>query len=125
MRVRKLDANGDMTLGRGVSDFYLNEPSGVGQCIVTRLKLILGEWFLDTTLGTDWGGKVIGRHGPKSYDAEIRRVILGTPGVDSIVSYESSRTADRRLTISAQVLTIYSATQIVTIAETLAVRLPA
>lgn len=125
MRVRMLDADGDMTFGRGAINFYLNAPSGVGQCIVTRLKLIVGEWFLDTTQGTDWGGKIIGRHGEKSYDDEIKRVILGTAGVSGILTYASNLSADRKLTISARVATIYSATETVTIAETLAIRLPA
>ncbi len=125
MRVRRLDADGDMTFGRGAANFYLDAPSGVGQCAVTRLKLILGEWFLDTTQGTDWGGKVLGRHSQKSYDDEIKRVILGTPGVKSIVAYSSNLSADRRLSISAQIMTIYSATDAVTIAETLAIRIPA
>lgn len=124
MRVRQLDANGDMTFGQGAANLYFNTPAGVGQCIKTRLLLILGEWFLDTTQGTDWGGKILGRHGSKSYDAEIKRVILGTTGVSQIVSYSSNLTTDRKLTINAQVLTIYSATDIVTIAETLAVRVP-
>lgn len=125
MRVRMLDANGDMTFGRGAADLHLDSPSGVGQCVATRLKLILGEWFLDTTEGTDWGGKIIGRHGPKSYDSEIKRVILSTPGVDSIVQYSSGRTNDRKLAVTAQILTIYSATETITIAETLAIRIPA
>ena len=125
MRVRSLDSAGDMTFGNGAANFATNSPAGVGQCISTRLRLILGEWFLDTTVGTDWGGKILGRHGAASYDAEIKRVILSTPGVDSIVSYASALSTDRRLSIAATVLTIYSATQTVTIAETLAVRSPA
>lgn len=125
MRIRAQDADGDMMFGRGAADFYLNMPSGVGQSIVTRLKLILGEWFLDTTQGTDWGGKIIGRHGSKSFDGEIKRVILGTAGVDSIVSYASDLESNRTLSIRAEVRTIYSATQIITIAETLAIRIPA
>lgn len=125
MRVRQLDANGDMQFGSGAADFYLNAPAGVGQCIKTRLLLVLGEWFLDTTQGTDWGGKIIGRHGAGSYDAEIKRVILGTQGVDSIVSYSSNLGIDRKLTINARVMTIYSAVDIVTISETLAIRVSA
>lgn len=122
MRVRQLDAAGDMTFGRGAANFHVNTPAGVGQCIATRLKLILGEWFLDTTQGTDWGGKILGRHMQRGYDAEIKRVIFGTQGVDSIVSYSSALSADRRLSISAQVLTIYSASETTTIAETLSLR---
>lgn len=121
MRVRKLDADGDMAFGQGAANYYLNTPEGVGQCIVTRLRLIKGEWFLDVTQVTDWG-KIVGRNVAGSYDAEIKRVILATPGVTSLVSYSSSRTADRKLTVIARVLTAYSTTQVVTISETLAIR---
>ncbi len=122
MRVRMLDAGGDMTFGGGAANFHTNTPAGVAQRISTRLRLILGEWYLDTTVGTDWGGKILGRHGTKSYDAEIKRVILGTAGVSSIASYSSALSSDRELSVSAAVLTTYSATEAVTIAETLAVR---
>lgn len=122
MRVRVLDATGDMTFGRGAANFYVNTPSGVGQCIMTRLKLIVGEWFLDTTAGTDWGGKILGRQTANSYDAEIKRVILGTQGVTSLVAYSSALSAGRGLTINAQVLTKYSQAQAITIAQTLSIR---
>lgn len=105
MRVRALDANGDMTLGQGSANFYQNSSAGVAQCIITRLKLIKGEWFLDITAGTDWNGKILGRQ--SGYDAEIRRVILATPGVTSITTYSSALTG-RALSISATVLTAYS-----------------
>lgn len=113
MRARTLDADGDMTFGSGSANFAINTPDGVGQCILTRIKLARGEWFLDKTQGTDWAGRILGRSGKASYDAEIRRVILGTQGVSQITAYSSSLN-DRRLTISATVLTQYS-TQPVTV----------
>lgn len=121
MRVRKLDADSDMQFGSGATGYYLNSPSGVGQCVVTRLKLIKGEWFLDVTAGTDYG-KIVGRNSQATYDAEIKRVILGTQGVTSIVSYSSSLSADRKLTVTATILTDYSTIETVTISETLAIR---
>ena len=110
-RVRSLDSNGDMTFGRGSLNFYINTPELVGQNIATRLKLILGEWFLDTTQGTDWAGRILGRVG--GYDAEIQRVILGTTGVDSISDY-SSTLSNRALSVSAVIKTVYD-TQTITV----------
>lgn len=107
MRVRALDANGDMQFGLSQSNFLINSPEAVAQCINTRLGLIKGEWFLDSSEGTDWAGKILGRHGKASYDGEIRRVIAGTQGVAQITAYASNLT-DRKLTISASVLTLYS-----------------
>ncbi len=121
MRVRKQDGDGDMTFGQGGADYFVDEPSAVGQRIMTRLGLIMGEWFLDTTAGTAWG-KIVGRNNAATYDAEIKRVILGTQGVASIVSYASDLTAARKLTITATVATTYGTTETVTISKTLAVR---
>lgn len=120
MRVRKLSDTGDFTFGQGAANYYQNTPEAVGQCIVTRLKLIMGEWFLNVTDGTDYG-KILGRNSKATYDGEIKRVIMGTQGFSSLVSYSSTLT-DRALTVTAEVLTVYSSTQTVTISETLAIR---
>lgn len=112
MRVRQLDTNGDMTFGLSAANFLINSPQGVAQCINTRLGLIKGEWFLDTKEGTDWGGKILGRQPKAGYDAEIRRVILGTQGVSQITAYSSDLT-NRALTINATVMTDYSAQALV------------
>lgn len=107
MRVRALDSSGDMTFGQSLVNYLANSPAAVAQCIQTRLGLIRGEWFLDKTEGTDWGGKILGRHAQGSYDGEIRRVISGTTGVAQITGYASSL-VDRKLTVSVSVLTDYS-----------------
>lgn len=118
MRVRLLDANGDMTFGQGSSNYTANTPYGVGQCVATRLGLIKGEWFLNTSDGTDYDGKIRGRNAAATYDGEIKRVILGAQGVASIVSY-SSILMGRKLTVTAQILTVYSVTDAVTVSQTL------
>jgi hypothetical protein len=117
MRLRKLDENGDMVFGHGSSDFYFNTPQGVAQSIETRLKLIKGEWFLDITQGTDWGGQILGRTTEAQYDGEIQRVILETNGVLDIESY-ASNLQDRQLSVTVTVNTIYDA-QAITLALTL------
>ena len=114
MRIRKLDANGDMTFGHGAADIWYNAAEGVAQSIQTRLNLILGEWFLDTTQGTDWGGKILGRHSQAEYDSEFQRVILGTANVSSIASYFSDL-SDRSLSVNVVVNTAFDS-QTITLA---------
>lgn len=106
MRYRQLDANRDMTFGLGGLNFLTNTPATVAQAILTRLLLITGEWFLDVTEGTDYGGAIVGNHSQAEADAEIRRRILGTQGVTALVSY-SSTLANRKLTVAALVDTVY------------------
>jgi hypothetical protein len=107
MRYRKLDATGDYTLGTG-SDFHVDTPAAVSQAILTRLRLIAGEWFLDTTDGTPWRTEILGKYSAAAYDSVLKGRILGTEGVSSIDSYSSSiDSATRKLKVSATVTTIY------------------
>ena len=89
MKYRALDQNGDYTFGSNGSNFYVDSPSAVAQAVKTRLGLIRGEWFLDTTAGTPYSEKILGAGKIQTYDAAIQRVILGTRGVRRIVSYSS------------------------------------
>jgi hypothetical protein len=110
MRVRALDANGDMTFGKNAQDFLVNSPEMVGQCIQTRLKLFTNEWFLNLSDGTPWASEVLGKYTRGLYDAAIQNRILGSPGVLSIVSgsYSSVYTAETRaLAIACTVNTQY------------------
>ena len=110
MRYRPLDANGDYTVGR---PFLANTPAAVAQAIQTRLRLWLGEFFLDTTDGTPWLSQILGPRAASNPDAAIKQRILGTPGVSSIVSYSSSfNGGSRALTVNAVVQTDFSAAPI-------------
>lgn len=94
MRYRALSATGDYTFGGGRSSWLVDSPEAVAQAVLTRLKLAQGEWFLDTTVGTPYKQKILGMGRVATYDAAIIEVILGTPGVTSLVSYSSN--LDRR-----------------------------
>lgn len=107
MRYRKLDSNGDYTIGSG-ADFFIDDAEGIAQAILTRLRLYLGEWFLDTTAGTPWKTDILGKYTKDAYDAAIKNVVLGTTGVNGILEYSSSFDGNQReLTIEATVDTIY------------------
>jgi hypothetical protein len=108
MIYRKLDANGDYTFGKQAGNFYVNTPAAVVQAILTRLKLIQGEWFLDTTEGVDYNDEIIGMGRIATYDAAIQDVILNTQGVNTIDAYASGiNTTTRAVAVSCTVDTIY------------------
>ena len=109
MRYRRLDpTTGDMEFGNGLSSFGIDTPEAVAQAVRTRLGLWLRDWFLDATEGMDWRGKVLGVGTSGLYDIEIQERILGTEGVNSLLSYASQRNPDARsLDVQAMIDTIY------------------
>lgn len=105
MTVRKLDANGDLAMGQQkLLTGYTAEE--VAQNVLTRLRLFLGEWFLDVTEGTDWFGGVLGK-GTRlaSREAIIRRRILLTPGCVGMTAFNlTSDPQTRQLTVTASIV---------------------
>lgn len=108
MRYRKLSPSGDYQFGAGRKDFYINQAEGVGQAVVTRLKLWAGEWFLDVTEGTPYQAGALGKHTKATVDPMIRDRILGTEGVIDITRYVSIFNAENRtFSVEATINTIY------------------
>ncbi len=97
----------------------------MGQVILTRLRMSLGEFFLNLQDGTPYMTEVLGTNTVGTYDLAIQDRILGSPGVSAngITAYSSSLDpVTRALTMTATVDTIYSSddgTTAVTISETL------
>ena len=76
------------------------------QAVGVRLKLILGEWFLDTRLGVDYFGTAFVKSpNLAAIEAMIQAAILDTPGIARIVRYSQvfDRTA-RSLSITCTLL---------------------
>lgn len=108
MRVRKLDANGDMQFGFGQADFWRDVPDAPAQCVMTRLQMPDGQWFLDTREGTPWGTQVLGKYTGSTRDPLIRSRALGTQAVNSILGYVSLLSRDRRaFAVAMQIDTQY------------------
>jgi hypothetical protein len=108
MRVRAVDANGDMVFGAGAATFLANTPQAVVQCVLTALKLFQGEWFLDTTAGMPWDAQVLGINPQSIYDSAIQTCIRGVTGVTQITAYSSSLNKPTRLlTVTVSILTAY------------------
>lgn len=116
MKIRKLSSTGDYTIGGGLASFWVNTPDGVAQFVRQRLLLFLGEWFLDTTDGTDWFGRVLGKYTQGTRDAVIRERILDTPSVNTILTYSSSfNSATRTFTVNASLDTVYGVVPILNV----------
>lgn len=107
MRYRKLSADGDYIFGRGSSEFFVNDPEGVGQAVQTRLRLMTGEWFLDQNEGTPYSTEILGTGTQNLYDQAIQERVLGTQGVLSIEEYDSHLDESRHLTVNCTINTIY------------------
>lgn len=113
MRVRKVDAAGDMQFGKGLLDFHKNTPDGVAQVVQSRLQLYTGEWFLDLSEGMAWRTEVLGKYTGPTRDMVIRDRILGSPGVTEITSYDSALNRDTRdYTAQATIATQYGAVSV-------------
>jgi hypothetical protein len=111
MRYRRLDSDGDMTFGHGQANFLINSPACVGQSVLTRLRLLVGEWFLDTADGTPWRTQILSatiKNTIPLYDRAIRQRVLLTAGVTGIAQYSSNLdNISRKLTVSMTIDTIY------------------
>ncbi|HGH3561190.1 TPA: hypothetical protein ACJK7B_003204 [Acinetobacter baumannii] len=108
MRYRRLSNEGDYVFGSGKNDFLVNSPEAVAQAILSRLKLWLGEWFADTSDGTGWNQSIVGKQSKNLYELTLHQRVLETPGVKSIVDFQSALDPDTRsLTVSMTVNTIF------------------
>lgn len=91
MKYRTLDATGDYTLGRSL---FLTGREAVAQAILTRMKLLYGEWWEDIEDGLPLFERIISRYGGnearQAVDLIISERILGTVGVKGITYFEST-----------------------------------
>ena len=113
MRVRRVDAAGDMQFGQGQANFFRDVPDAVAQIVLSRLQLYQGEFFLDTRDGTPWRTQVLGKYTGPTRDMVIRSRILGTPGCTAITDYNSAVNRDTRgFAAQATINTTYGATTV-------------
>lgn len=113
MRYRKLSPLGDYVFGNSEQDFYKDTPEAVGQSVETRLRLWLGEWFLNADEGTPYIQGVLGKHSQALADATIQDRVLNTTGVTGIEDYESSINGDtRKISVYFKLNTIFGPTTV-------------
>ena len=101
--------------GSGQRDFYIDQPEGVAQSVLTRLQLWQGQWFYDVTEGTPWEFQVLGERTQNTRDLAIRARVIDTTGVAGITEYYSIINRQTRSYAVAMTLdTIYGAAVVAT-----------
>lgn len=111
MRVRKVDATGDMIFGGNQAAFHRDVPEAVAQVVESRLQLWEGQWYLDLDEGTPYETQVLGKRTEAMRDPALRARILDTPGVTEIARYDSVLNRETRgFTVAATISTAFSRT---------------
>ena len=108
MRYRALDENGDFCLGNGHA--YIDGAAAVQQAILTRLRLLIYEWWEDIEDGVPYWQKIIAHRDVAAAEQIIRDRIQQTPHVLSILSFGPIwNNENRRLSIRAAIQSEYGA----------------
>jgi len=98
LKYRKLDENGDSTFG---NQSFVNGREAVAQAILTRLRLLYGEWWENTADGLPLFEKILGAYGGdnvrEAVDLIISERIQQTQNVTQLLTYESEFDANTRL----------------------------
>lgn len=99
--------SGDITL-TNQSMVLVSGKEEVAERLDSRLNIHVGEWFLNTTSYVDYMSFLIQKPFPTNlFDGMLKAVILTTPGVVSLVEYESTLdSVTRTLTVTFTVLTV-------------------
>lgn len=86
------------TNGRDLS--WASGVEAIAQLAATRLRLIAGEWGLDTSEGLDWDLLFGGGTTKAQAQAEVRRVLSEVPGIVRVISVDVVTAADRIATVT-------------------------
>lgn len=113
MRYRKLDDNGDFSAGHGSADFFVDQPNAVAQSVLTRLRLWMGEWFLNTDEGTPYREQVLGVRKRQTAGPALKLRIASTEGVTSVDDFNADYDGDsRHIAVAATISTAYGETEL-------------
>lgn len=106
MAFRNLTAKHDWVFGSGKNS-YVTENQEIGLNIQTRVLSFLGDCFFATEEGIDWWNLLdMGKQ--EQLENSVQETIKNTPGVTAINSVDVVMGANRKITISYDVQTIYS-----------------
>ena len=111
MRYRAIDDNGDMVMRNG--NAYLDEAAAVQQAVVTRLRLLIYEWWEDTMDGVPYWQQIMGNRDIEEVLRIVRRRIQQTTDVITVLNMEHEWDNEKRsLTIRAVVQSVYGLLEI-------------
>lgn len=106
MAFRNLDGQHDWVFGSGKNS-YVTENQEIGLNIQTRVLSFLGDCFFATEEGIDWWNLLdMGKQ--EQLENSVQETIKNTPGVTAINSVDVVLGANRKITITYDVQTIYS-----------------
>lgn len=92
-----LDSDGDITFINGDCPVTSSVSESLQQRLKIRLTTMLGEWFLDTSVGIDYFGSVLTKVKSKStVDLIFQSEIVKDDYVDSIETFESTLDSSTR-----------------------------
>lgn len=101
---RKFSDTGDFQLNQ-----FVTGTEATAQALTTRLKLFLGEFFLDKNDGVDYFGSILTKpFNLGKAELILKERILETDGIKELVSFEALFDSEtRRLTINFTVIDEY------------------
>lgn len=107
MIIRNLDENHDWTFGSGLANYIDGDPA-IALNIDTRLLSWANDCFFDLNAGIDWLN-LLGSLGQKNMlNMNIRRLILQSYGVRSLVEVSVGLNAQRLFQVYYKINTIFS-----------------
>lgn len=109
MKYRKLDVNGDYVLGAKPDKGFFHNTEAVLQAVVTRLNLLLGEWWEDQDDGLPLFEEIIGQYNDvETVELIITERIIETEGVSNVTDINCYVNADSRQFIyTASIVTVF------------------
>lgn len=86
---------------------FVTGPEATGKGVRHRVRMFLGEYFLDTSDGTDFYDAILGKHPAGVAEAELKQRILSSPGVYDIADFDltSDRQA-RKITVKCTIIDV-------------------
>lgn len=107
MRVRALDKNGDWTFGHSRNNYKVGIEA-LRQNVITRIKSLKNDWFLDSEANIDWFN-ILGRTNNEDIiKNQVYQTVITTYGVTSIKKMEvKTDSASRKAQLFIHIGTIY------------------
>lgn len=103
MRYRKLTADGDYSFGGNSNDF-LTGAEAVRQAVITRLRLLLYEWWENLEDGLPLWQQIIAQRDTAQAEKVIRERMAQTPHVIGLITFQSDWDNEKRILIITALL---------------------
>lgn len=107
-----LDSDGDMAVANGDRTTVAG-AAAVAQAVKIKVRIFLGEIFLNQALGVDYLNKILIKNpDPNVVRDEIRARLVSIADVTEVIGAQLIQNPDRSASISYQIRTAYSATPV-------------